>query len=110
MVTLTVGRVIFTLLKGRDTHRRQEAELRQQIVDLEVALDRASTRNRGTSQRLRMVIDDLADIETRFDTTGGIRRRSDREMHVGVEMGERERKRARTDADEIWADVDPRYR
>jgi hypothetical protein len=110
MVTPTVGRVICALLEGRDAHRRHEVELRQRIVDLEVALDGASTRNRGTSQRLRMVMDDLADIEARCDPTVGTRRCSDREMLVGVEMRGLGRKGARTDAEEVWADVDPRYR
>jgi hypothetical protein len=105
-----VGRVICTLLESRDAHRRQEVELRQRIVDLEVALDGASTRNRGTSQRLHMVMDDLADIEARCDPTIGARRRSDGELQVGVEMRGLGRKRARTDAEEVWADVDPRYR
>jgi hypothetical protein len=110
MMTPTVGRVICSLIEGRDAHRRQVVELRQRIVDLKVALDRASTRNRGTSQRLRMVMDDLADIEARCDPTVGIRRRSDGEMQVEVEMRGLGRKRARTDAEEVWADVDPRYR
>jgi hypothetical protein len=110
MVTPTVGRVICTLLEGRDAHWRQEVERRQRIVDLEVALDGASTRNRGTSQRLRMVMDDLADIEARCDPTVGTRRRSEGEMQVGVEMRGLGRKRARKDAEEVWADIDPRYR
>jgi hypothetical protein len=110
MVTPTVGRVICTLLEGRDAHRRQEVELRQRIVDLEVALDGASTRNRGTSQRLRMVMDDLADIEARCDPTVGTRRRSDGEMQIGVKMEVQGRKRARTGAEEAWTDVEPRYR
>jgi hypothetical protein len=110
MMTPTVGRVICTLLESRDAHRRQEIELCQRIVDLEVALDGASTRNRGTSQRLRMVMDDLADIAARCDPTIGSRRRSDGEMPIGEKVEGLGRKRARTGAEEAWTDVDPRYR
>jgi hypothetical protein len=79
-------------------------------MDLELALDGALTRNRGTSQRLRMVVDDLADIRALCDPVSGTRRRSDGEGEVGMERGGQERKRARTDAEEVWTDVDPRYR
>jgi hypothetical protein len=65
IVTHIVGRVICTLLEDREGHRRQDVALHQRIVDLEVALDGALTRNRGTYQRLRMVVDDLADIRDR---------------------------------------------
>jgi hypothetical protein len=44
-----------------------------------VALDGALTRNRGTSQRLRMVLDDLSDITARLDPKSGTGRRSDGE-------------------------------
>jgi hypothetical protein len=64
-----VGRVICTLLEDRDGHRRQDVAFRQRIVDLELALDGALTRNRGTSQRFRMVEDDLADIRALCDPT-----------------------------------------
>jgi hypothetical protein len=50
-----------------------------------VALDGGLTRNRGTSQRFRMVVEDLADIRARCDPTSGTRRRSDGEGEVGVE-------------------------
>jgi hypothetical protein len=110
IVTHIVGRVICTLLEDREGHRRQDVALRQRIVDLEVALDGALTRNRGTSQRLRMVVDDLADIRARCDPTSGTRRRSDGEGEVGVERGGQGRKRARTGAEEVWTDVDPRFR
>jgi hypothetical protein len=110
IVTHIVGRVIFTLLEDRDGHRRQDVALRQRIVDLEVALDGAFTRNRGTSQRLRMVVDDLADTGARCDPTSGTRRRSDGEGEVGVERGGQGRKRTRTGAEKVWTDVDPRYR
>jgi hypothetical protein len=56
-------------------------------VDLEVALDGALNSNRGTSQRLRMVVDDLADIRARCDPTSGTRRRSNGEGEIGVDMG-----------------------
>jgi hypothetical protein len=79
IVTHIVGRVICTLLEDRDGHRRQDVALRQRIVDLEVAFDGAFTRNRGASQRLRMVVDDLAEIRARCDPTSGTRRRSDGE-------------------------------
>jgi hypothetical protein len=68
------------------------------------------TRKRGTSQRLRMVVDDLADIRARFDPKSGTRRCSDGEGEVGVERGGQLRKRARTGVEEVWTDVDPRYR
>jgi hypothetical protein len=110
LVSSTVGRVICTLLESRDTHRRHEGELRQQSVDLEVALDGASTRNRGTSQRLRMVMEDLAGIEARCDVTVGVRRRSGGDVEVGGETEGVTRKRARVDAEEGWNGVDPRYR
>jgi hypothetical protein len=110
IVTHIVGRVICTLLEDLEGHLRQDVALRQRIVDLEVAMDGALTRNRGTSQRLRMVLDDLADIWARCDPTSGTRRRSDGEGYIGVEMGGQGSKRARTDAEEIWTDVDPRYR
>jgi hypothetical protein len=84
-VTHIVGRVICTLLEDREGHRRQDVALRQRIVDLEVALDGALTRKRGTSQRLRMFVDDLADIRARCDPKSGTRRRSDGEGEVGVE-------------------------
>jgi hypothetical protein len=60
---------------------------------LEVALDGALTRSRGTSQRFRMVLEDLADIRARFDPTSGTRRLSDGEGEIGVEMGGQGRKR-----------------
>jgi hypothetical protein len=110
MVSDTVGRVICILLEGRDTHRRQEGELRQRIVDLEVALDGVSTRDRGTSQRLRMVMEDLAAIEARCDVTVGVRRRSGGDVEVGGETEGVTRKRARVDEEEGWTGVDPRYR
>jgi hypothetical protein len=110
LVSSTVGRVICTLLEGRDAHRRQEGELRQRIVDLEVALDGASTRNRGTSQRLRMVMDDLAGIEARCDSSIGGRRRSGGDLEIVGETGGVPRKRARVDAEEVWTAADPRYR
>jgi hypothetical protein len=110
IVTHIVGRVICTLLEDRDGHRRQDVALRQRIADLEVALDGALTHNRGTSQRLRMIVDDLADIRARCDQTSGTRRRSDGEGEVGMERGGQGRKRARTGAEEVWTDVDPRYR
>jgi hypothetical protein len=110
ILTHIVGRVICTLLEDRDGHRRQDVALRQRIVDLELALDGALTSDRGTSQRLRMVVDDLADIRARCDPESGTRRRSDGEGEVGMERGSKERKRARTDAEEVWTDVDPRYR
>jgi hypothetical protein len=94
-----VGRVIFNLLEDLDGHRRQDVALRQRIVDLEVAFDGALTRNRGTSQRFRMVLDDLADIRARCDPTSGTRRSSDGEGEVGVERGGQGRKRARTGAE-----------
>jgi hypothetical protein len=59
---------------------------------------------------LRMVLEDLADIRARFDPNSGTRRRSDGEGEIGVEMGGQGRKRARTGAEEVWTDVDPRYR
>jgi hypothetical protein len=110
IVTHIVGRVICTLLEDREGHHRQDVALCQRIVDLIVALEGALTRNRGTSQRLRMVVDDLSDIRARCDTTSGNRRRSDGEGDVGVERGGQGRKRARTGAEEVWTDVDPRYR
>jgi hypothetical protein len=58
---------------------------------------------------LRMVVDDLADIRARFDSTSGTMRRSDGEGEVGVERGFQGRKRAWTGAEEVWTDVDPRY-
>jgi hypothetical protein len=109
IVTHIVGRVMFTLLEDQRGHRRQDVALRQRIVDLEVALDGALTHNRGTSQRLRMVVDDLADIRARCDPTSETRRRSDGEGEVGVERGGQGRKRASTGAEEVWTDVDPRY-
>jgi hypothetical protein len=110
IVTHIVGRVIYTLLADRDGHRRQDVALHQRIVDLEVALDGALTRNRGTSQSLSVVVDDLTDIRARCDRTSGTRRSSDGEKEVGVERGGQGRKRARTGAEEVWTDVDPRYR
>jgi hypothetical protein len=110
IVTHIVGRVICILLEYRDGHRRKDVELRQRIVDLEVALDGALTRNRGTSQRLRMVVDDLTDIRARCSPTSGNMRRSDGEGEIGVEMEGQGRKRARTGDEEVWTDVDPRYR
>jgi hypothetical protein len=110
IVTHIVGRVICTLLEDREGHRRQDVALGQRIVDLEVALDGALNRNRGTSHRLRMVLDDLADIRARCDPKSGTRRRSDGEGDVGVERGGQGRKRARTGIEEVWTDVDPRYR
>jgi hypothetical protein len=59
---------------------------------------------------LRMVVDDLADIRARCDPTSGTRRRSDGEGEVGVERDGQGRKRARMGAEEVWTDVDPRYR
>jgi hypothetical protein len=109
-VTHIVGLVICTLLEDREGHRRQDVALRQQVVDLEVALHGALTRNRGTSQRLRMVVDDLADIRARFDPKSGTRRRSDGEGEVGVERGGQGRKKPSSGAEEVWTDVDPRYR
>jgi hypothetical protein len=85
IVTHIVGRVIWTLLEDRDGHRRQDVALSQRILELEVALDGALTRNRGTSQRFRMFVDDLADIRARCDPTSGTRRRSDGEGEVGME-------------------------
>jgi hypothetical protein len=79
IVTHIVGRVICTLIEDLEGHRRQDVALRQRIVDLEVALDGALTRNRGTSQRLLMVVDDLANIRARCDPTSGTRRHSDGE-------------------------------
>jgi hypothetical protein len=58
---------------------------------------------------LRMAVDDLADIRARRDPAPGTRMRSDGEGKVGLERGGQERKRARTDAEEFWTDVDPRY-
>jgi hypothetical protein len=110
IVTHIVGRVICTLLEDRDGHRRQDGALHQRIVDLEVALDGALTRNLGNSQRLRMDVDYLADIRARCDPKSGTRRRSDGEEEVGVERGGQGRKKARTGAEEVWTDVDPRYR
>jgi hypothetical protein len=110
IVTHIVVRVICTLLEDRDGHRRQDVALRQRIMDLEVALDGALTRYRGTSQRLCMVVDDLADIGARWDPKSGTRRRSDGDGEIGVEMRGQGRKRARTGAEEVWTDVDPRYR
>jgi hypothetical protein len=110
IVTHIVGRVICTILEDREGHRGQDVALHQRIVDLEVALDGALTRNRGTSQRMRMVLEDLAYIRARCDPTSGTRRRLDGEGEVGVERGVQGRKRARTGAEEVWIDVDPRYR
>jgi hypothetical protein len=110
LVSSTVGRIICVLLESRDTHRRHEGELRQRIVDLEVALDGASTQNRGTSQRLRMVMDDLAGIEARCDSSIGARRRLDGELEMVGETGGVPRKRTRVDAEEVWTAADPRYR
>jgi hypothetical protein len=99
LVTHIVERVICTLLEDRDGHRRQYVALRQRILDLEVALDGSMTRNRGYSQRLRMVVDDLANIRARCDPPSGTRRRSDGEGEIGVEMGGQEKKRVRTGAE-----------
>jgi hypothetical protein len=57
-----------------------------------------------------MVVDDLADIRARCDPASGTRRRSDGEGEVGIGRGGQERKKARTDAEEVWTDVDPTYR
>jgi hypothetical protein len=110
IVTHIVGRVICTLLEYLDGHRRQDVALRQPILDLKLALEGALPRNRGTFQRLRMVVDYLADIRARCDPMSGTRRRSDDEADVEMERGGQGRKMARTDAEEVWTDVDPKYR
>jgi hypothetical protein len=95
IVTHIFGRVICTLLEDLDGHRRQDVALRQWIVDLEVALDGALTRNRGTCRGFRMVVDDLAGIRARCDHNSGTRRRSEGEEEVGMERGGQGRQRAR---------------
>jgi hypothetical protein len=108
VVTSTIGWVICSLLDTRDAHRRQEVELRQRIVDLEAAIDLASTRERGTSQRLRTTINDLVDIEARCDPTRVVRRRFGGEIPGSDDVVGTPRKRSRTETEDVWEDVNPR--